>query len=161
MAWTSPKTWTAGFLVGETDLNTHLRDNLNALKEPPFQQIITGSAGNLSTTATSAVPISTADLGITLTTFGANVHVHFQGFVSAGAADIVHVGLTYDTTALNPPTGLFVTKVALAQAFYDVWVTGLATGSHTFQPTWCVEAGGQTAILVLSTAPAIFWAREG
>jgi hypothetical protein len=29
MAWTSPKTWASGYVVLASDLNTHLRDNLN------------------------------------------------------------------------------------------------------------------------------------
>jgi len=29
MAWTTPKTWTSGYVVLAADLNTHLRDNLN------------------------------------------------------------------------------------------------------------------------------------
>lgn len=32
MAWTPPKTWTAGEVVTAAMLNTHLRDNLNILK---------------------------------------------------------------------------------------------------------------------------------
>lgn len=31
MAWTTPQTWTNTTLVNATDLNTHLRDNLNAV----------------------------------------------------------------------------------------------------------------------------------
>ncbi len=31
MAWTTPRTWIAGELVKEEDLNTHIRDNLNVL----------------------------------------------------------------------------------------------------------------------------------
>ena len=29
MAWSSPKTWSSGYVVLAADLNTHLRDNLN------------------------------------------------------------------------------------------------------------------------------------
>ena len=29
MAWTTPKTWSSGYVVLASDLNTHLRDNLN------------------------------------------------------------------------------------------------------------------------------------
>lgn len=32
MAWTTPRTWTAGELVTANEMNTHLRDNLNILK---------------------------------------------------------------------------------------------------------------------------------
>ena len=31
MAWTSPRTWTAGELISKAIMDTHVRDNLNAL----------------------------------------------------------------------------------------------------------------------------------
>jgi hypothetical protein len=34
MAWTTPRTWVAGELVHENDLNVHVRDNLLLLKTP-------------------------------------------------------------------------------------------------------------------------------
>ena len=34
MAWTTPRTWVAGELVKEGDLNTHVRDDLVVLKLP-------------------------------------------------------------------------------------------------------------------------------
>jgi hypothetical protein len=162
MSWVTPKTWTAGEVVGETDMNTHVRDNLNYLFAPSFQQIITGSAGNLSTTASTAIPISTANLSLTLTTYGGNIHAHFAGAFSGGGADVVHIGMTYDATDINPSTGLMAVKPgSLSEVSIDVWITGLASGSHTFLPTWRVEAGNQTAVLFLATAPATFWVREG
>lgn len=32
MAWTTPRTWIAGELIKEGDLNAHIRDNENVLK---------------------------------------------------------------------------------------------------------------------------------
>jgi len=34
MAWTAPRTWLAGELVKEGDLNAQIRDNMNILKTP-------------------------------------------------------------------------------------------------------------------------------
>jgi hypothetical protein len=34
MAWTTPRTWLAGELVKENDLNIHVRDNMNLLATP-------------------------------------------------------------------------------------------------------------------------------
>jgi hypothetical protein len=34
MAWTTPRTWLAGELVKEGDLNAQIRDNLGVLKTP-------------------------------------------------------------------------------------------------------------------------------
>src|SRR5687768_3517980 len=38
MAWTLPKTWTA-VLVTVADLNTHIRDNLNAINSTPAVRV--------------------------------------------------------------------------------------------------------------------------
>ncbi len=34
MAWTTPRTWLAGELVKEGDMNIQIRDNMNVLKTP-------------------------------------------------------------------------------------------------------------------------------
>ena len=43
MSWTTPRTWTAGELVTGGQLNTHVRDNLNALRT--FPQLATSVTG--------------------------------------------------------------------------------------------------------------------
>ena len=49
MAWTTPKTWALGELVDESDLNTHVRDNLLFLKSNP----VIASAASVGSTSTS------------------------------------------------------------------------------------------------------------
>lgn len=46
MAWTTPRSWSTGETVTSTILNTHVRDNLNAIVSPPYAYI-------RATTATS------------------------------------------------------------------------------------------------------------
>ncbi len=163
MAWVTPKTWTAGELVGETDMNTYIRDQQTYLFSPSFQQILTASAGNLTITATTAIPISTADLSITLTTYGGNIHFYFAGRFSGGASDVVRLNLLWDGTAVaEVTTGLVAEKIGTQhQVTMNGWVTGLASGAHTFQPCWNVGGAGQSARLELSLSPALFWVREG
>lgn len=43
MPWTAPKTWTSGYLY-EEDLNTHVRDNLNYLYNPPSCAVFNNAA---------------------------------------------------------------------------------------------------------------------
>jgi hypothetical protein len=158
MAWVTPKTWTAGMVVSETDLNTHLRDNLNALFAPPFQQVVwTGLA---STTASTAVPLDTANLSLTLNTNGGDVHVFFQAYQSNSTDS--QFGLLWDGTAFNSGTALARSNEAGIVAF-DVWVTGLASGSHTFRPMFWSTGGVQQVAIngTAGNAAAIFWAREG
>lgn len=154
-AWTTPKTWTAGMVLGETDMNTYIRDNQNALKTPPFQQIITASANDLSITASTAVPIKTDDLEITLTTHGGAVQWYFQARFSA--ANTV-LNMEADGTAFtNRPSG--ITRILNDFVTVGGWFTGLASGAHTFTPTITCP-GGITTIVRWSAEPVVFWCRE-
>jgi hypothetical protein len=156
MTWTTPKTFTAGMVITETDLNAYLRDDLNALKNPPFQQIVTASATGWSTTASTAVPVNTA-LNVALNTNGGDVQCYFYGWcVDAGAM----FNLDYDGTAFTDRlSGLVNSRGEERLMQYHVWVTGLASGLHTFRPTW--RSTGQQVGLDMSAHPVVFWAREG
>lgn len=155
MAWTIPRTWTALTPLGATDLNTHLRDQLNVLKDPPFQQNIW--SGTAVTTASTAVPIDTANLSISLTTYGGAIHLSFQGYQDSTNA--AFYTFQWDGTAFNSGSALVRLAVA-GMVRYDAWVTGLASGSHTFTPLWW-QAAGLNVTLRGTSANAIFWAREG
>lgn len=51
MSWTSPRTWIAGEIVTAAELNTHVRDNLNAVvRELAYAQIV-------STVVFAATPV--------------------------------------------------------------------------------------------------------
>lgn len=39
MAWTTPRTWVSGETVTDTLLNAHVRDNLNAIVNPPYVHV--------------------------------------------------------------------------------------------------------------------------
>lgn len=159
MSWTNPKTWVNDEIVGETDFNTFLRDNMTVLFSPPQSKIATASADYISTTASTAVPMDTANLGATLSTLGGPVEVYFRGIFSAGR---LQLGLNVDGTAWGAQfvSGIVVNhgEVAHYPLGYHVWVTGLASGSHTFYPTWA--STGQGIRLQWSGNPAVFWAME-
>ena len=155
MSWSVPRTWTAGELVGETIMNTHIRDNLNYLFAPAFQQIVTGSGVSLSASASTAVPVH-ANLVITATTKGGNVEVYFEGrFSGAG----VQLNLDYNGTAwVATASGIIRQSVDRGQMHYHVWVTGLASGQQVFRPTW-LQIAGTFVNLEFDINPAIFWVR--
>lgn len=157
MAWITPKTWTAGMVISETDLNTHLRDNLNALKAPPFQQVAYTGAALFSSSASTAVPINTANLSITLNTQGGDVQVQFMALQDATYVTLY--GLDYDGTAWGG-TGIFRQGAGDGIVSYNVWITGLPSGNHTFRPTWWVPVGNMSKINP-TALPVVFWAREG
>ena len=52
MAWTAPKTWADDELVTANVMNTHIRDNLNALKTPPSDHYKLNEASDYTTTST-------------------------------------------------------------------------------------------------------------
>lgn len=56
MAWTTPRTWTAGELVTAAIGNTHWRDNLNALREGGMA--ITNQANGRIVVASSSTQLS-------------------------------------------------------------------------------------------------------
>lgn len=53
MAWTTPRTWVSGETVTDTLLNAHVRDNLNAIVNPPYVHV--RAATNTTTFGTSSV----------------------------------------------------------------------------------------------------------
>src|SRR5512134_3501672 len=100
MAWTFPKTWFAGELLTASLLNTHLRDNLNALKFLPKDRFV-DNAASYSTTSTTFVDVDTTNLTLTIETTGGDALVLVTGTVSITGAlwtDRVNLGVTCDGT---------------------------------------------------------------
>jgi len=155
MAWTIPATITAGQVLGATLWNEQVRDNIGVLKSPPFQQIVWNGSANA--TASTAVPISTASLSIALTTYGGDIHCVFRGY--QGNGNSILYGLTWDNTGFNSGSAISRHSTEGTVGF-DIWVTGLASGSHTFRPVWW-QGAGLAMLLQGASANAVFWAREG
>ncbi|MEO1163712.1 MAG: hypothetical protein AAFV98_08020 [Chloroflexota bacterium] len=79
MAWTQPKTWSNEPLVA-SDLNTHLRDNMEALKEPPSANYELDETSDYTTTSTTFVDVDSTNLSLTLDTNGGDVKVIVVSF---------------------------------------------------------------------------------
>ena len=98
MAWTSPRTWAAGETVTAALLNTHLRDNLNAIRER--EAWFSAAAGNI------AVGAGTHRLyayeARTITTNIAYVNTAPTG--ATAIFDVNKDGTTLYTTQGNRPT---------------------------------------------------------
>lgn len=101
MAWTTPRTWVASELVTATLLNTHLRDNLNALKSPPADGA-SELAGTFSTTSTSFVSVPNAEVEIT--TAGGKLMVGAVGTLTANTALVAAISLLIDGTRVGSTT---------------------------------------------------------
>ncbi len=171
MAWTTPKTWTVDEVVGASDMNTHMRDNLVALKAPPhFETAFASGVLALSTTATEFTAI-TGSLQAALTTYGGDVQFYMAGLYSRDAADRrVSFDVQVDSTgryhaSATEGWGRFTIEVSTATSgvtkiFGPVWITGLASGAHTFRPVWKTNAGTAFLHATTAAAPIIMWVRE-
>ncbi len=153
--WTIPTSFVNGVVIGATDLNQQVRDNMSHLKSPPLANIVTAiDVGQASTTATTAVPI-TGGLSATLTTYGAPVQIHFHPGRTITSGTVAVYNLDIDGTAYTDRVS------GLGSGQYHLWATGLDSGLHTFMPTWQVTTPGGTAFTDISATPLIFWVREG
>ena len=171
MAYTIPKTWAVDELLGATDMNTYVRDNVAALKNPPsFLTAFASGALVLSTTATTFTAISSA-LSASLGTYGGDIMVFIQ-LQLAGDTSTRRISLDWlvNGTALY---GAYAFGAGRAQpgttkysptgnttVFGPLLVTGLASGTHVFQPVWKTNGGTAFTWATTDAAPIIMWVRE-
>jgi hypothetical protein len=59
VAWTTPRSWSAGETVTSTILNTHVRDNLNAIVSPPYAYIRATTATSVGDSAYTYISFNT------------------------------------------------------------------------------------------------------
>lgn len=162
MAWTDPKTWTAEVLTS-SDLNTHLRDNLNALKDPPSNKYTFNDSADWTTSSTSYANIDGTDLSLTITTYGGDVMVHFHGTMSNATQGCLD--FTIDGVRHGGDDGLVRTPNTLCTVAFTVLVEGLSAASHTFVMQW--KASTAAALILYAGAGTVnndlhgqFWVRE-
>lgn len=154
-AWTDPKTFTAGMVVGETDMNTYIRDNTNALKNPPFQQ----TAGLNTATAfynweNASDFTAITGLELTMTTYGGDIKCGLLGYFGPPP----YLQFSYDGSAQTTHgKGIYEAQQS-ASVHLEAFITGLASGAHTFRPLW--KAVSTRTRLDVSGHEVIFWVRE-
>lgn len=173
MAWTAPRTWSTGELVTATIMNTHIRDNLDALKDPPTNLYNVDEASNYSTTSTSFADVDSTDLALAITTGGGDVMIGFSCNVVVGAAsDKVYFNVMVDgvdDVADDGLIGISASVSSVAAPGEPITFTylkqGLSAASHTFKLRWKVDTG-TTATLYAGAGTASgdmhpqFWVRE-
>ncbi len=165
MAWTNPKTWMAGEVVGANDLNEQLRDNMSYLHSRPHQRIVRTATADYTTTSTTFVDIDSTNLSITLTVSSGTVMVGFSAITRINtnsgtwpAFDFTIDGVRFTTA----PYGLihfYSASLLDAPVNYTVLVTDLTVGAHIFRPQWRNIVAG-TLTLYATSNPVIFWAME-
>lgn len=174
MNWTTPKTWQVDELLTAADLNTHLRDNLNALKAPPTHAIWRDNGAAYSTTSTAFVPVDSTNLKATLTTNGGDVLVWFWGVFHGDqvgrriSLDIRVDGVGRLAAAYNGGllTHRLSTTIGEEVVLGPVLISGLSAGEHTFELLWKASDGvislhaDSDATNDYDEVPAVLVARE-
>lgn len=97
MAWTTPKTWTAEVLTS-SDMNTHLRDNLDALKNPPTDDFTT--TADESTTSATFVDVDATDWSLDITPAGTEVWIFARLNVTHTTTGDIYFDIIKDGTTL-------------------------------------------------------------
>jgi hypothetical protein len=139
MSWTTPKTWVNDETLTADDMNTHLRDNLNALKAP---------------------------LSLNVTTTGGDVLIGFHGTILHSAGYVAFDVLLDNATRLGGDDGLVVTDSGGLHPLVSFvrLVTGLSAGAHNFKLQWRTNTGAATLYAGAGTTNldmhGQFWVRE-
>lgn len=158
MAWTTPRTWVAGEVPTAAIMNAHVRDNLNALKDPP-QAVAENWNVALSTTSTSFVNMTGVEA--TVTTTGGRLLIGFTISASATggtSGDYTAWEITIDGTAVSGHVdGVAKLFSSLAAPVSVVYLSAApAAGAHTVRVQWRTTNAGRTA----SASKFQLWARE-
>lgn len=154
MAWNNP-TWKAESITVEK-LNTRLRDNMTALKEPPtdyYHYSYTGAS--FATTTSTSFAVISANLSLSLTTTGGDVLLVFNA-----AASNCYLDFTVDDERLGGTDGILAipTLATYGEQTQMIWLAqNLAAGDHTFEVHWKVASGTGT---LYQFVPPSFFARE-
>lgn len=169
MTWITPKTWVTNEPLTASDLNIHLRDNLNALKAPPTDEYTLNESSAYTTTSTSFVDIDATNLALTITTTGGDVMIGFNATIygSGGTLPTVYFDVDIDGVRMMGDDGIIGHHIESTSSTYGqtfvVLKQGLSAGSHTFKLQWRVTAG--TGGLIAGDGGSVdthpqFWVRE-
>lgn len=145
MSWTTPITWTAGQVVGASDLNAQIRDNMNfLLSQRVFSNIRYLGVSNktISSATTTMTAIDTTNLRFTAISTSGRVRGGWGGLASYD--DSGHTGNMWMSTLLDGSTidggSANSTAIILHGVTQAVWYpfgyTSLAASSHTYDMAW-------------------------
>lgn len=166
--WTTPKTWSTGELVTASLMNSHVRDNMDFLKDPPTGLYNVNEAGDYTTTSTSFVDIDATNLSLTITTAGGDVMIGFYGSFKESVANIIYLDVDMDGSRLGGDDGIIGLRVStnvMQDTMSFVYLQqSLSAGSHTYKLQWKVKGNTGTLHAGAGVANADvhpqFWVRE-
>lgn len=163
MAWTTARTWVSGELVDETILNTHIRDNLNALKTPPTDFSLSAAGSDYTESSSTFNDIDATNLSATITTTGGDILVGFCGSVFQSGSgkqywDILDNGVS--VTGDSNGIGLVANTSYEGLASFVYLIESPSAGSHTIKLQWRVTAGTGTLESTTGQETPQLWVKE-
>lgn len=154
MAWTAPRDWTAGELVTEAMMDTHIKDNLNYLNDlrVKYAQVtadVTGIAGTETDiiTAPAFTPISSSRL--------LRISFRCRSTIAGTSTGVFTFRLKEGSTTLNEINNR-LGSTSTSGEFVTTWtyVASPSAASHTYKATAQRATGtGTMDIQASSTAP--------
>jgi hypothetical protein len=148
-------------------LNEQMRDNLDAVKNPPTALTNVNEAANYSTTSTTFVDVDNVDLSLSITTGGGDVLIGLCTSVLSGNGFGVGFDVTMDGIRILGDDGLVQNNNGgdVEIISFAIMRRSVSAGLHTFRLQWrsqtgvavTMYAGAGTANL---DAHPQFWVRE-
>lgn len=147
MAYTTPRTWSTGELVTATMMNAHVRDNFEAVKDPPTAIYNVNEGADYTTTSTSFAAIDSTDLSLSITTTGGDILCVFFGMFTFSGTSTVLFDFTLDGTLQGTNdgyTGMRPGGSNVGQGFVclPVLLRSVSAASHTVQIHWKLGGAG-------------------
>lgn len=170
--FTNPITHVANQRFTKAQLETALRDNMNALKFPPTAVYAsTGHSSDWSTTSTSFADVDSTNLALSITTTGdgqgnaGDVMIGLTGTLYSSASIRIYLRLLEDGVALNADDGLLVSEGSGVRPVSFMFLRANASiGTHIYKLSWKVSGG--TGVLLANAGTSTrdcktqFWVRE-
>lgn len=161
--WTTPKTWSTGEALSASDMNTHIRDNLSALKAPPTDSYVCNEVADYTSSQTSFVDVDASNLALTITTTGGDVMIGFHAY-TYNPSGVTYFDVDLDGVRIAGDDGMIATVSGYQTVSFVRLVTNLDAGTHTFKLQWKVSGGTVTLYAGAGTSTADvhpqFWVRE-
>lgn len=144
MAWKTPRTWVAGEVPTAAIMNAHVRDNLNALKNPPTK-LTENWDTTITTTSTAFINITGAE--VTITTTGGRLMIGFMTphIASGGATTFFTITIDGVDVSAHYQGVSLVSGASWSQVSFVYLSAAQAAGAHTVQVRWRVNEGARTA----------------
>lgn len=167
MTWNPPKTWTAEPLTS-LDLNEQVRDNLEALKDPPSANYEPQETTDYLTSSQNFVDVDSENLAFNLETNGGDVLIGFHGTFYRSTFANAFLDVEIDGVRIGGTDGIlrfYVDSSGLYEAVsFTRLVTGLDAAPHIFKLQWKVLGLDVTLFAGAGTNKADvipqFWVRE-